>query len=130
MKLYSRSLRRPGGEEWPHGDRRQEMVFIGQQLRHDYIQAVLDTCLLTDQEMALGMGSWSEAMEDPIQLRIVHRGPALKVVSIEEIEEEIEELKKDSFEEIEEMRRLSIEKVEDLKGNNPLYSYPRVEEGL
>ena len=106
------------------------MVFIGQQLRHDYIQAVLDTCLLTDQEMALGMGSWSEAMEDPIQLRIVHRGPALKVVSIEEIEEEIEELKKDSFEEIEEMRRLSIEKVEDLKGNNPLYSYPRVEEGL
>jgi G3E family GTPase len=35
----------------PHGDRRQEMVFIGNNLKVETIQKELDACLLTTKEM-------------------------------------------------------------------------------
>ena len=45
-------------QDYPYGDRCQELVFIGKDLRHRVMQRILDTCLLTDQEMALGERAW------------------------------------------------------------------------
>ncbi len=46
------------------GDRRQELVFIGQNLEPAHTRAVLDSCLLSDAEMALGFERWAE-LDDP-----------------------------------------------------------------
>merc|ERR1712117_867592 len=60
------------GDEWPHGDRRQELVFIGHNMKHEAIQKALDQCLLTDEEMELGREKWEETMAevDKIQLSL------------------------------------------------------------
>lgn len=47
---YERARREEWSEEW--ADRRQEIVFIGQRLDEAGVRAVLDGCLLTDEEMA------------------------------------------------------------------------------
>lgn len=44
----------------PYGDRRQEIVFIGIDLDEIVLRSRLETCLLTDQEMALGPDTWSK----------------------------------------------------------------------
>jgi G3E family GTPase len=41
------------------GDCRQELVFIGQNIDFVQLNAELDDCLLTDDEMALGVEGWS-----------------------------------------------------------------------
>ena len=45
-------------------------MFIGQKMKHEVIQKVLDMCLLTDEEMTLGPEKWKETMtgEDKFQL--------------------------------------------------------------
>lgn len=48
----------------PWGDRRQELVFIGQDLPREEMQAALNAALLTDDEMQPGPVGWSE-LEDP-----------------------------------------------------------------
>ena len=68
-KLSLYHLRQANGEEWQYGDRRQELVFIGQGLNHSFIQSRLDQCLLTDAEMVLGPEQWKETFEDPIQMQ-------------------------------------------------------------
>ena len=69
-----------GEEEWPsdeeeiaairsrlqgaHGDRHQELVFIGQGLNQDRVERHLDNCLLTDLEFLQGPEAWLD-LEDP-----------------------------------------------------------------
>ena len=49
-----------------YGDRRQEVVFIGQNMNHEEIQKVLDECLLTDEEYAMGVDGWKATIGDAI----------------------------------------------------------------
>eukprot|EP00038_Savillea_parva_P011891 m.200899 g.200899 ORF g.200899 m.200899 type:complete len:532 (+) comp21256_c0_seq1:40-1635(+) len=46
-----------------HGDRRQELVFIGQDLKQEALTECLNECLLSEDEMALGPEKWLDAFE-------------------------------------------------------------------
>ncbi len=46
------------------GDRRQEVIFIGQNIDPDLVRRGFEACLLTDAEMALGPELWAE-FDDP-----------------------------------------------------------------
>lgn len=50
--------------EGEHGDRHQEMVFIGQGLDQQTVERCLDSCLLTDLEFAQGPDVWAN-FDDP-----------------------------------------------------------------
>ena len=80
----------PGGEEYEHGDRRQELVFIGQGLRSVDIQELLDKCLLNDQEMSLGPEGWKQTMDHLDNIRLVwgEMGQRVKVELTEITEDE------------------------------------------
>ena len=51
--------------EGPFGDRRQEIAIIGAHMDEPTLRAMLDACLLTDAEMALGREAWA-GFADPI----------------------------------------------------------------
>jgi G3E family GTPase len=48
----------------PYGDRRQELIFIGQDLPVEELTAMLQACLLTDEEFAAGPLEWRQ-LHDP-----------------------------------------------------------------
>lgn len=48
----------------PFGDRRQEVVMIGVKLDEAYTRSLLSSCLLTDEELAMGPDAWA-AWPDP-----------------------------------------------------------------
>lgn len=60
-----------------YGDRHQQLVFIGQGLDQQRIEAILDRCLVTDQEFEQGPEAWSN-FEDP-----------LPAIEMDEVEEEV-----------------------------------------
>merc|ERR1712241_1563238 len=70
--LVMQDIRKPDGEDYEYKDRRQEIVFIGHKMKGDVIQKLLDDCLLTDEEMALGPKKWKETMDqfDTIKLAL------------------------------------------------------------
>lgn len=53
-----------GNWQLSSGDCRQELVFIGQHIDFAQLRAELDACLLTDEEMALGVDGW-RLLADP-----------------------------------------------------------------
>jgi G3E family GTPase len=48
-----------------YGDRRQEIVFIGIDMEREYVESLLNECLLTDEELALGPDAWA-TFDDPL----------------------------------------------------------------
>jgi hypothetical protein len=48
----------------PYGDRRNEIVLIGQKMDRALLTEMFDFALLTDDEEALGMEAWAE-FDDP-----------------------------------------------------------------
>ena len=73
-------LLKPSGEEWRFADRRQELVFIGQQLKHETIQKILDLCLLDDLEMRLGPEKWEESMADVDKIQLTYLNVSIKEI--------------------------------------------------
>ena len=49
----------------PHGDRHQQLVFIGHGMDQSRVTETLDRCLLTDLEFVQGPAFW-ETFEDPL----------------------------------------------------------------
>ena len=53
------------------GDRRQELVFIGQDMDKELFLQILDSCLLSDKEIELGQEYWTQAEKEfPILLAV------------------------------------------------------------
>ena len=59
----------------PWGDRRQEIVIIGQDINEHEIKNKLNSCLLRDDEMELGPENWAKKFEDPFPDWVESVGP-------------------------------------------------------
>jgi len=96
------------GEEYPYMDRRQELVFIGHKLNHQEIQAVLDKCLLNDDEFQHGPENWKETMTD-----------------MDKIQLELEDYDTDDDDDLEDKTDEPNEKPEKLKEKNGIQLFHR-----
>jgi len=68
MELVKADMVKEDGTEYEYKDRRQEIVFIGHRMNKDAIQNLLDSCLLTDEEFALGPDNWKKEFAEFDQL--------------------------------------------------------------
>uniref|UniRef100_A0A7M5VEK7 CobW C-terminal domain-containing protein n=1 Tax=Clytia hemisphaerica TaxID=252671 RepID=A0A7M5VEK7_9CNID len=68
--LVIKDMTQENGEEYQYGDHRQELVFIGMNLKHTVIQNLLDMCLLDDEEMKLGPDGWLRTMESDDRIKL------------------------------------------------------------
>ncbi len=64
-----------GDWEEPFGDRRQQLVFIGQNFDPESVQTALHRCLLDDREMACGPEGWKRMFHDPFPTWITTAAP-------------------------------------------------------
>jgi len=96
--LVLEDMRKAEGEDWEYKDRRQEIVFIGHRVNREAIQTLLDQCLLTDEEMALGPEKWIEEFEEYDNIK-------LSLDKDEEEEEDEEECEEEDCEMKEECER-------------------------
>jgi len=62
-------------EDWSgdFGDRRQQLVVIGREIDEQALRDALDDCLLTDDELALGVDRWA-GLPDPFPRRAAPQG--------------------------------------------------------
>jgi len=96
-------INQPSGEEWEFQDRRQEIVFIGHGIKTAAIQDLLDQCLLTQEEMALGPEQWKETVQHLDNINLV--------LEKDEGEEEEEEEEEEDEEDEEDEEGTECEKV-------------------
>ena len=119
------TMRGPGGEQHEYRDRRQEIVFIGRNIKESAIQELLDSCILTDDEMALGPTKWKETMETEDSITLDFDGGAKNGVFEDEDEDEDD----DDGEEEEENEDEDHEESEDVQiGKNGKRKMNLVEE--
>ncbi|GIL45158.1 hypothetical protein Vafri_2466 [Volvox africanus] len=90
------------------GDRCQQLVWIGIQMDEAGLRGMLDECLITDEEMALGPEGWAVEFEDPLPEWDVEGGDGITG------EEEVMEDGEDEMEDGEDEMKDEMEEGEDV----------------